>query len=94
MVRILDMHPRLPFGCAANRGLLYDEFGKERITIYELTDPGAASGENLRGAGGAEVCVRLHDAAALRHSERGHIARPLKPPAVQPFTCRCDLISG
>ena len=47
MVRILDMHPRLPFGsnCAANWGLLYDEFAKERITIYELIDPGGASGE-------------------------------------------------
>jgi acetamidase/formamidase len=39
-VRILDMTPRLPYGsnCAANWGLLYDEFGKERITIYELAD--------------------------------------------------------
>ena len=40
LVRILDMAPRLPFGanCAANWGLLYDTFQKERITIYELTD--------------------------------------------------------
>ncbi|HEY7627077.1 MAG TPA: acetamidase/formamidase family protein [Ilumatobacteraceae bacterium] len=40
MVRILDMWPRLPHGsnCAANWGLLYDEFGKERITIYGLSD--------------------------------------------------------
>ncbi len=38
VVRILDMVPRLPHGsnCAANWGLLYDTFGKERITIYEL----------------------------------------------------------
>ncbi len=38
LVRILDMAPRLPYGsnCAANWGLLYDTFGKERITIYEL----------------------------------------------------------
>ena len=44
MVRILDMRPRLAYGsnCAANWGLLYDEFGKERITIYELTEPGSA----------------------------------------------------
>jgi acetamidase/formamidase len=43
MVRILDMWPRLPYGsnCAANWGLLYDEFGKERITIYRLSDEGA-----------------------------------------------------
>ena len=40
VVRILDMRPRLLFGsnCAANWGLLYDEFGKERITIYGLAD--------------------------------------------------------
>jgi len=38
VVRILDMKPRLPFGsnCAAHWGLLYDTFGKERITIYGL----------------------------------------------------------
>ena len=37
-VEILSMRPRLPYGsnCAANWGLLYDEFGKERITIYAL----------------------------------------------------------
>jgi acetamidase/formamidase len=40
MVRIADMWPRLPYGsnCAANWGLLYDEFAKERITIYGLAD--------------------------------------------------------
>lgn len=39
-VRIIDMSPRLPYGsnCAANWGLLYDTFGKERITIYGLED--------------------------------------------------------
>ena len=41
-VEILSMRPRLPYGsnCAANWGLLYDRFGKERITIYAL-DVGA-----------------------------------------------------
>ena len=39
LVNILDMRPRMPYGsnCAANWGLLYDTFQKERITIYELT---------------------------------------------------------
>ncbi len=39
-VRILDMVPRMPYGsnCAANWGLLYPSFGKERITIYALND--------------------------------------------------------
>jgi acetamidase/formamidase len=42
-VEILDMRPRLRHGsnCAANWGLFYDVFGKERITIYELIDPPA-----------------------------------------------------
>ena len=37
-VDVLSMNPRLPYGsnCAAHWGLLYDRFGKERITIYEL----------------------------------------------------------
>ncbi len=39
-VEILEMRPRLRYGsnCAANWGLFYDAFGKERITIYELLD--------------------------------------------------------
>jgi acetamidase/formamidase len=43
-VEILEMRPRLNYGsnCAANWGLFYDVFGKERITIYELIDPPAA----------------------------------------------------
>jgi len=47
VVRILDMVPRLTHGanCAANWGLLYDVFGKERITIYELD--GATPGESF-----------------------------------------------
>ncbi len=38
LVRVLEMAPRHRFGsnCAANWGLLYDRFGKERITIYQL----------------------------------------------------------
>ncbi len=46
VVRILDMVPRLPFGsnCAANWGLLYKTFQKERITIYGLDDAEAATG--------------------------------------------------
>ena len=40
-VRIVSMEPRMPYGsnCAANWGLFYSEFGKERITIYGLDDP-------------------------------------------------------
>jgi len=37
-VELLELTPRLPYGsnCAANWGLLYDTFAKERITIYGL----------------------------------------------------------
>jgi len=37
-VELLELVPRLPYGsnCAAHWGLLYDRFGKERITIYRL----------------------------------------------------------
>ena len=47
VVKILDMVPRLTHGanCAANWGLLYDVFGKERITIYELE--GAVAGQDF-----------------------------------------------
>lgn len=39
-VEIVTMRPRRPFGsnCAANWGLLYNQFAKERITIYALDD--------------------------------------------------------
>jgi acetamidase/formamidase len=37
-VDILQARPRLPFGAniSGHWGLLYDDFGKERVTIYEL----------------------------------------------------------
>jgi acetamidase/formamidase len=46
VISILDMVPRLGYGanCAANWGLLYDVFGKERITIYELDGYGPDGG--------------------------------------------------
>src|SRR5262245_5066562 len=40
-VRVLSMTPRLPFGTniAAWWGYLYEDFGKERITIYRIDAP-------------------------------------------------------
>jgi len=40
LVTIMSMRPRLAHGsnCAANWGLLYKAFGKERVTIYGLED--------------------------------------------------------
>ena len=45
LVQVLDMKPRVPYGSnlAAHWGLLYERFGKERVTIYQLDgSPGAA----------------------------------------------------
>lgn len=46
VVEILDMWPRLRHGanCAAHWGALYEDFGKERITIYELDGPDSSAG--------------------------------------------------
>lgn len=46
VVEILDMWPRLRHGanCAAHWGALYEDFGKERITIYELDGPASTDG--------------------------------------------------
>ena len=51
-VRIISMRPRLPFGSnvAANWGLLYDTFAKERVTIYGLDGYGLdGDGSDLDG---------------------------------------------
>ena len=47
-VEILAAEPRLPYGSnlSAHWGHLYEDFGKERVTIYEL-DPGAMRGRAL-----------------------------------------------
>ncbi|HRE01169.1 MAG TPA: acetamidase/formamidase family protein [Ilumatobacteraceae bacterium] len=72
VVRILDMAPRLAYGsnCAANWGLLYDIFQKERITIYGLGghgpdgygpdgyDPDGAAGHDWGSAGGFPASAR------------------------------------
>ena len=78
VVRSSTMRPRLPYGsnCAANWGLLYDEFAKERITIYGLTDASAVAGGNFGSHGRADVRLRLHDPAALRHPRSRHTADP------------------
>jgi acetamidase/formamidase len=85
VVRILDMHPRLPFGsnCAANWGLLYDEFAKERITIYELTDPGAAAGETFGTV--AEPRFAYDFVTRPRYDIPG-VVTPPDPASRQPFS--------
>ncbi|MFT6291312.1 MAG: acetamidase/formamidase [Ilumatobacter sp.] len=45
-VELLSMTPRMPYGSnlAANWGLFHKQFGKERVTIYELVDPDPTGG--------------------------------------------------
>lgn len=84
MVRILDMWPRLPHGsnCAANWGLLYDEFGKERITIYGLAAdsvPGSRFGALAEPKFAYDFTTRpLYDLPG--------VVTPPDPSARQPFT--------
>ena len=64
LVRILDMQPRVRFGsnCAANWGLLYDAFGKERITIYELDEDADGFGTTASPVYGYDFTAReLYD---------------------------------
>ena len=81
-VEILEMRPRLRYGsnCAANWGLFYDEFAKERVTIYELLDPPAdgSFGSLARPAFGFDFTARdLYDLPG--------VISPPDPAARQPF---------
>jgi acetamidase/formamidase len=63
-VDLLELTPRLPYGsnCAANWGLFYERFGKERITIYELVSPGGGFGSLARPVFGFDFDARpLYD---------------------------------
>jgi acetamidase/formamidase len=89
VVRILDMWPRLPYGsnCAANWGLLYDEFGKERITIYGLTDYGLASTAQDRGTFGALAePMFAYDFTTRALYDTPGVVTPPDPSARQPFS--------
>jgi acetamidase/formamidase len=80
VVRILEMNPRLPYGsnCAANWGLLYDTFAKERITIYGLDGDGLAFGPTARPMFGFDFTARA------RYDVPGVISEP-DPASRQPF---------
>jgi acetamidase/formamidase len=81
-VELLAMSPRLPYGsnCAANWGLFHQEFGKERITIYELVDP--------PGDGSFPTTARPvfgFDFTTLELYDVPGIVTPPDPDARQPF---------
>lgn len=89
VVRIVDMVPRLNYGanCAANWGLLYDVFGKERITIYELDggSPGEAFPTIARPMFGFDFNARpLYDVPGVISEpstvDRQPFSRPVKVP--------------
>jgi acetamidase/formamidase len=82
VVRILEMRPRLPYGsnCAANWGLLYPRFGKERITIYGL---------DAHPNGGFAAIARpafAFDFTTLSRYEVPGVVTPPDPASRQPFS--------
>ena len=89
MVRILDMRPRLAYGsnCAANWGLLYDEFGKERITIYQLSEPGAAGD----AFGTLAEPALAYDFTTRPMYDIPGVMTPTDPSARQPFSRRVSV---
>jgi acetamidase/formamidase len=80
VVRIHSMRPRLPYGsnCAANWGLLYRTFHKERITIYGI-DEGPTFPATARPQFGFDFTARpLYDVPGT--------VSPPDPTARQPFS--------
>ncbi|HEV8297010.1 MAG TPA: acetamidase/formamidase family protein [Acidimicrobiales bacterium] len=86
-VRIHEMRPRLPYGsnCAANWGLLYDVFGKERITIYGLDDAGSAFSAIARPQFGFDFAVRpLYDLPGVISPVDASVREPFSRPVAVP----------
>ena len=88
-VRVLSMEPRLPYGTniAAWWGHLYDNFGKERITIYRVDT----------AAGLARAAFAFDYTTTPRYEQPGILVAP-EPDARRPrwrtSWCRSGLISG
>lgn len=82
LVRILDMAPRMPYGsnCAANWGLLYDIFEKERITIYEL------NGDSSNGFTATASPLFGFDFTALEIYNQPGVISPPDADAREPFS--------
>jgi acetamidase/formamidase len=76
-VDLRSMRPRLRHGsnCAANWGLLYERFGKERITIYEL-DAGPDAVTSGEFGGTARPLFGFDFAARPRYDLPGVISPP------------------
>jgi len=88
-VEILTVRPRLPYGsnCAANWGLLYDKFAKERITIYALDNTGDDASDEARGG---EFCSTARplfgfDFRAMARYEVPGVVTPPDPSQREPF---------
>ncbi len=81
-VDLLEMRPRMPYGsnCAANWGLFYEKFAKERITIYELN--GATAGGEFTPT--ATPMFGFDFTALELYDQPGVISEP-DPAAREPF---------
>jgi acetamidase/formamidase len=82
-VEILEMRPRLPYGsnCAANWGLFHQQFGKERITIYELI-----ANDHDHGFPTAAQPIFGFDFTTLALYDMPGVMTPPDPGARQPFS--------
>ena len=78
-VRLLAMEPRLPYGTniAAWWGYLYDDFGKERITIYHID----------RAAGLARAAFAFDYTTTPRYDQPGIVVPHRWRPHRQPGAC-------
>ncbi len=89
-VTVVEMRPRLRHGsnCAAHWGLLHDERGKERITVYELADPGPGAGTDggLTGFGPVARPVFAYDFTTRPVYDLPGVVTDPDPAARQPFS--------
>ena len=77
----------MPFGanCAANWGLLYDTFQKERITIYELSDSSAGFGPTAEPRFGFDFSAReLYDLPGVISVPDDALRQPFSVPVRVP----------
>jgi formamidase len=85
-IRVLSMAPRLPYGTniAAWWGHLYEDFGKERITIYQIDAPSglaraAFAFDYKTTARYEQPGILVPPDAAARQAALANVAVPLRP---------------
>lgn len=94
VVELLDMWPRCGHGSnvAAHWGRLYDDFGKERVTIYELDEPPTnADGIGYAGFGATATPLFGFDFTERELYEVPGVITPASPETREPFSRRVSV---